>query len=109
MGRRAPSESTVRWVLQQAVDPDALDRVVTGWIAGRATTVTREPAGTGRAADSKAGVRAIALHGKTARDARQDGADGAWRDCTAARQSRSPPMRIGATAPRPDGPLELRP
>jgi DDE_Tnp_1-associated len=51
MGRRAPSESTVHRLLQ-AVDPDALDRAVTSWIARRATTATSttataQPAGTG--------------------------------------------------------------
>jgi predicted transposase YbfD/YdcC len=82
MGRRAPSETTVRRLLQ-AVDPDALDRAVTSWIARRATTAPTGPAipepaaaGSEVGAGSGVGVRAIALDGKTARGARRNGADG---------------------------------
>jgi predicted transposase YbfD/YdcC len=58
MGRRAPSESTLRRVLQ-SVDPDELDAAVSGWLARRATS----PVGTSP-------VRAIAVDGKTARGSR---------------------------------------
>jgi hypothetical protein len=39
MGRRAPSESTFRRILQ-AVDTDALDRVVSSWLTQRTATAT---------------------------------------------------------------------
>jgi predicted transposase YbfD/YdcC len=59
LGRRAPSESTVRRVLQR-VDPEALDRVTSSWLAARSRP--REP------------TRVIAVDGKSARGAR--GVDG---------------------------------
>ena len=62
-GRRAPSESTIRRVLQR-VDPDRLDRIVSAWLAGRAAA--------GRTAAPRAvATRAvIAVDGKTARGSR---------------------------------------
>lgn len=63
MGRRAPSESTMRRLLQR-VDPDELDIAVSGWLARRAAAETStRPSRTGP-------VRAIAVDGKTARGAR---------------------------------------
>ena len=59
IGRRAPSESTVRRILQ-AVDLDALDVVVSVWLAGR------------RPDPTPGGMRVIAVDGKTARGARTD-------------------------------------
>ena len=35
LGRRVPSESTIRWVLQR-VDAEQLDRLVSTWLAARA-------------------------------------------------------------------------
>jgi predicted transposase YbfD/YdcC len=64
MGRRAPSESTLRRVLQR-VDADELDTAVSGWLARRLA----RPASTGPA--STGPVRAIAVDGKTARGARR--------------------------------------
>ena len=58
IGRRAPSESTFRRVLQ-SVDADELDRVVSGWLADRAAAATAAGA-----------VRAVAVDGKTARGSR---------------------------------------
>ena len=52
----APSETTLRWVLQQ-VDADELDRVVGGWLAGQAA----------------AGHGPVAVDGKVLRGARQPG------------------------------------
>jgi predicted transposase YbfD/YdcC len=62
LGRRAPSESTIRRILQ-AVDLDALDVAVSGWLAVR------------RPNPPPGGMRVIAVDGKTARGARTD--DGA--------------------------------
>jgi hypothetical protein len=59
LGRRAPSESTIRRILQ-AVDLDALDVAVSGWLAAR------------RPDPSPGRVRMIAVDGKTARGARTD-------------------------------------
>lgn len=58
VGRRAPSESTFRRVLQ-SVDANELDRVVSGWLADRAAAATAAGA-----------VRAVAVDGKTARGSR---------------------------------------
>lgn len=58
LGRRAPCESTIRWLLQR-VDAGQLDRVVSAWLAART------PPPTGR--------RVIAVDGKTARGARSAG------------------------------------
>jgi predicted transposase YbfD/YdcC len=55
LGRRPPSESTIRRVLQR-VDAAALDRVISEWLTGRVTTGQLLPV--------------IALDGKTARGAR---------------------------------------
>ena len=63
LGRTVPSESTIRRVLQ-AVDAEALDAVVSAWLATHVTQSTPAPAGR----------RAIAIDGKTARGAR--GRDG---------------------------------
>lgn len=59
LGRQAPSESTIRRVLQR-VDPDALDAAVSAWMAGRSARQEGRPV--------------IAVDGKSARGAR--GADG---------------------------------
>jgi len=59
IGRRAPSESTIRRILQ-AVDLDAFDVALSGWLADRLP----EPA-PGR-------LRVVAVDGKTARGARTD-------------------------------------
>lgn len=73
MGRRAPSESTIRRVLHR-VDPDELDTAVSGWLARRARRATSAaststgPGGTGPG--GTAAVRAIAVDGKTARRSR---------------------------------------
>jgi predicted transposase YbfD/YdcC len=64
IGRRAPSESTFRRILQ-GVDPDELDTAVSGWLARRAGI-----APTGTSATGAGPVRAIAVDGKTARGAR---------------------------------------
>jgi predicted transposase YbfD/YdcC len=64
IGRRAPSESTFRRVLR-CVDAQALDQIVSGWLAERAA---RQPAG-GQPV-GEVGIRAIAVDGKTARGAR---------------------------------------
>ncbi len=69
LGRRAPSETTIRRVLQ-AIDAEALDRAVSSWLAARAGTA----AAAGAAEASWAGMRAIAVDGKSARGAR--GIDG---------------------------------
>lgn len=63
LGRRPPSESTIRRTVQ-AVDAQALDRVVSGWLA------TRCPSSSAPAARR----RVIAIDGKSARGAR--GPDG---------------------------------
>lgn len=77
MGRRAPSESTFRRILQR-IDADELDTAVSGWLA-RHTVATGTATGTGtgtgtiRPGPTSAGsVRAIAVDGKTARGARGD-------------------------------------
>ena len=62
IGRRAPSEATIRRILQ-AVNLDALDAALSGWLADRLP----DPA-SGR-------MRVVAVDGKTARGARTD--DGA--------------------------------
>jgi predicted transposase YbfD/YdcC len=66
--RSAPSESTIRRTLQ-AVDVEALDHRVSGWLAGRT-----EPPGTPPGASRTGPRRVIAVDGKTARGAR--GPDG---------------------------------
>lgn len=80
IGRRAPSESTMRRILQN-VDADELDRAVSVWLAARAVEFaerdTAEPDAAGRAAALPCGagapVRSIAVDGKTARGARRIG------------------------------------
>jgi hypothetical protein len=62
IGRRAPSESTIRRILQR-VDLDALDATLSSWLASRVP-----PPQPGR-------MRVVAVDGKTARGARSD--DGA--------------------------------
>jgi len=57
--RRAASESTIRRILQ-AVDLDALDAALSGWVAARLPTPL----------PSRPITRVIAVHGKTARGAR---------------------------------------
>ena len=59
IGRRAPSESTIRRILQ-AVDLDALDVALSGWLADR---LSDPPPGR---------MRVVAVDGKTARGARTD-------------------------------------
>ena len=59
IGRRAPSESTIRRILQ-AVDLDALDAALSGWVAARLPTPL----------PSRPITRVIAVDGKTARGAR---------------------------------------
>ncbi|MCA1836850.1 MAG: ISAs1 family transposase [Actinobacteria bacterium] len=60
IGRRAPSESTIRRILQ-AVDLDALDAALSGWVAARLPTPL----------PSRPITRVIAVDGKTARGARR--------------------------------------
>jgi predicted transposase YbfD/YdcC len=64
VGRTAPSESTIRRVLQ-SVDPDALDAVISSWL------MTHPPAATAARARVP-GRKVIAVDGKTARGARTD-------------------------------------
>src|ERR687894_725195 len=59
IGRRAPTESTIRRILQ-AVDLDALDAALSGWVAARLPTPL----------PSRPITRVIAVDGKTARGAR---------------------------------------
>jgi hypothetical protein len=59
IGRRTPSESTLRRILQ-TVDLDALDAVLSAWLA------TRIPP------PRPSRMRAVAVDGKTARGARTD-------------------------------------
>jgi len=59
IGRRDPSESTLRRILQR-VDLDALDAVLSSWLSAR---LPRPQPG---------GMRAVAVDGKTARGARTD-------------------------------------
>src|SRR3954464_12369393 len=59
LGRRAPSESTIRRILQ-AVDLDAVDATLSGWLADRSPDL---PPGR---------MRVVAVDGKTARGARTD-------------------------------------
>jgi predicted transposase YbfD/YdcC len=59
LGRRAPSESTLRRILQ-AVDLDALDAALSGWLVDR---LPAPPPGR---------MRAVAVDGKTARGARAE-------------------------------------
>jgi len=66
-GRVAPSESTIRRVLQ-AVDAETLDKVVSAWLIARCAPT---PSGTSTAAPA---ARVIAIDGKSARGAR--GPDG---------------------------------
>lgn len=62
IGRRAPSESTVRRILQ-VVDLDALDTVVSAWLAARVAA---------RASGRPGSIaRVVAVDGKTARGARR--------------------------------------
>lgn len=70
LGRATPSESTIRRMLQ-AVDGDALDRVVSAWMLARSVTAT---AATAAAQDPSPARRVIAIDGKSARGAR--GPDG---------------------------------
>jgi predicted transposase YbfD/YdcC len=63
--RRSPSESTIRRVLQ-AVDADALDRVVSAWLMARAARSAATPAAVARVRPR----RVIAIDGKSARGAR---------------------------------------
>ena len=58
--RRAPSESTIRRILQ-AVDLDALNAALSGWVAARLPTPL----------PSRPITRVIAVDGKTARGARR--------------------------------------
>lgn len=67
IGRRAPCESTIRRVLQR-VDPEALDAVVSGWLALRATTANAGPGGLPGAPRPRRPV--IAVDGKTVRGSR---------------------------------------
>jgi predicted transposase YbfD/YdcC len=60
LGRRAPSETTIRRLLGR-VDPDELDAALSGWVAARCPAPEHGP-------------RVIAIDGKTARGAR--GPDG---------------------------------
>jgi len=60
VGRRAPSESTIRRVLQR-IDPDELDKAACDWLARQA----RPPAVAGRRCR-----RVVAVDGKTVRGAR---------------------------------------
>lgn len=65
MGRRAPSETTIRRILQ-AVDLDALDTALSGWLSARLPAPPPTPSGPARPV-----VRMIAVDGKTARGARR--------------------------------------
>ena len=56
LGRRAPSETTIRRLLAR-VDPDALDAALSGWLAGRCPAPEHGP-------------RVVAIDGKTVRGAR---------------------------------------
>jgi hypothetical protein len=74
LGQAAPSESTIRRVLRK-VDPEALDRVLSTWLAGRAAAAAavRISETTSGAARIAPGIllRAIAVDGTSARGARQ--------------------------------------
>jgi hypothetical protein len=59
IGRRAPSESTLRRILQ-AVELDALDVALSGWLAARLPP------------PQPGGMRVVAVDGKTTRGARTD-------------------------------------
>jgi hypothetical protein len=103
IGRRAPCESTIRRVLQ-LVDLDALDTVLSAWLAARlpdpAATVptsttrpaARRPATTRPAARRPATIyRVVAVDGKTTRGARRpDGPGGAPAGCVRPGQRRRP-------------------
>lgn len=65
LGRRAPSESTIRRILQ-SVDAEVLDQAVSDWLVARSATVA--------AATTTPTLRVIAIDGKSARGAR--GPDG---------------------------------
>jgi hypothetical protein len=74
MGRYALSESTIRRILQ-AVDAQALDTVVSGWLAHRVASSTAS--GQAGAVIKPSGARsssprAVAVDGKAARPARRD-------------------------------------
>jgi predicted transposase YbfD/YdcC len=71
VGRATPSESTIRRILQK-VDPEALDRVLSDWLAGRAAEagMSGTTSGAARIAPGMS-LRAIAVDGKSARGARQ--------------------------------------
>jgi predicted transposase YbfD/YdcC len=72
MGRRAPSESTFRRILQR-IDADELDTAVSGWLARHAVTAATTGTGQiGAGPTSTGSVRVIAVDGKTARGARLD-------------------------------------
>jgi len=76
LGRAAPSESTIRRMLQ-AVDGDALDRATCRWILARARASDPNraaPAAPGPVGPGVAGGLVIAIDGKSARGAR--GPDG---------------------------------
>jgi predicted transposase YbfD/YdcC len=67
LGRCAPSESTIRRILQ-AIDPDLLDQALCGWLV-RHPVATSSPMTHAR--------RAVAVDGKTARGSRTSDAPGA--------------------------------
>jgi hypothetical protein len=68
VGRRAPSESTIRRILQ-LVDLDALDTVLSTWLAGRLAAGSSSRPGSVSRPGSIA--RVVAVDGKTARGARR--------------------------------------
>lgn len=80
MGRRAPSESTIRRVLQ-SLNTDELDRAVSGWLTARAIDraaaadrgAATDRATAARSCRSGGPMRSIAVDGKTARGARRIG------------------------------------
>jgi predicted transposase YbfD/YdcC len=69
--RQAPSESTIRRIVQ-AVDAEALDAAISAWLAARAAPVPATSSAPARAAPASAAasVRVIAIDGKSARGAR---------------------------------------
>ena len=67
MGRRAPSESTFRRIVQR-INADELDIAVSGWLARHAAAaITTGTGQIGVGPTSTESVRAIAVDGKTAR------------------------------------------
>jgi hypothetical protein len=66
MGRRGPSETTIRRILQ-TVDLDALDAALSGWLTVRLPV----PAPPARPGPARPITRMIAVDGKTARGARR--------------------------------------